>query len=125
MTDKQKKRILDAYNDYVYREYSEEGLDELPEGGVLPIAFTTYEFDDNAWFTHEIQVNFDLDTMQWMNYIDDELVLAQPSDVDSLVGSLGASFDDIIRDCLSEGFRLESEHHFDEWKKSIGGTYDK
>ena len=125
MTEAEKRKVLEAFNDYIGREYNENPWDELPEDGILPIAYTTYEFDDDYKYTHEIQVNFNLNDMSWYNYIDDELVLVQPCDVESLISSFSADFDSMIRDCVDKGFDLEENGYFDYWKKSIGGTYGR
>lgn len=128
MTDEQKKKLADAYVNYCWREYGEYPYDrnkEYPEsciheGGVLPVCFTTYEFDEDSKYTHEIQINFNLRTMCWENYIDDELILSQPRDLETLIAELnGCGFDDIIRDCVHEGYRLEEEGHFEEMKKEF------
>lgn len=130
MTEEQKKKLTDAYVGYCRREYGEYLYDEdagetpdgcIPDGGVLPVCFTTYEFDEESKYTHEIQINFNLRTMCWENYIDDELVLNQPVlGVETLIAELNSfGFDDIIRDCVHEGYRLEEEGHFDEMKEEI------
>lgn len=128
MTEEQKKKLADAYVNYCRREYGEYPYDRnkeypescIPEGGVIPVCFTTYEFDEDSKYTHEIQINFDLDSMCWLNYIDDELVLAQQSSIDSFISDLSVcSFDEIIHDCVMEGFRLQEEGHFERLNREI------
>jgi len=119
MTEEDRKKIQDAYDSFCQREYNGDA-EEISDKGTIPICFTTYEFDKESKYTHEIQINFDLDSMCWKNYIDDELVLTQQTDVESLVDDLSyCSFDDIIRDCVMEGFRLEKDGYFDEYKKEF------
>lgn len=119
LTLDEQKRVLEAYNNYEEREFRSPSQESLPSDGILYVCYTTYEFDEESKYTHDIQINFNLNTMCWENYIDDELVLTQQSDVESLIDSLGASFDDIIWDCVDKGFELEEQGHFEEWKKTI------
>ena len=112
-----KRRLLKAYNEFGRCEYGSEPLERLPKDKILPLCYTTYEFDDASKYTHDIQVNFDLKTMSCKSYIDDELVIDEPWDYETLLLNLEASFDDLIRDCVHKGFDLEEEGHFEEWKK--------
>lgn len=114
----QRRKILKAYNEYTSEEFSNEPIKRLPKDGILDLAYTTYEFDDDSKYSHEIQVSFDLNTMSCKSYIDDELVIDEPWDYETLIGNLEcADFDAFISDCVHKGFSLEEENHFEEWKK--------
>lgn len=112
MTQEQGKAVFKAWNDYCEREYGVEPNEYLPESGVLPIAFTTYEFDDDYKYTHEIQINFDTNTWCWMNYIDDELVLTEQDSFEGFISAMDCDFDAIIYPCVRKGFSLEEEGYF-------------
>ena len=114
MTQEQSKAVFEAWNDYCEREYGGESNDSIPESGVIPIAFTTYEFDDDYKYTHEIQINFDTNTWCWMNYIDDELVLTEQGSFEGFISAMKCDFDDIIRECVRKGSELAEEGYFED-----------
>ena len=119
MTEEQRKKIQEQFDRFCWREYRQDA-EEIPDTGVIPVCFTTYEFDEDSKYTHEIQINFDLDSMCWLNHIDDELVLTQQSSIDSFISDLSVcSFDEIIHDCVMEGFRLQEEGHFERLNREI------
>lgn len=104
------KKLIDAVNEYIDREYGEDSeIKEVPEDGIIPIAYTTYDFDDGI--EHEIQVSFDVNNLKYLNYIDDELVLEEPRiTVDEFIDEItSCDFNDIIRNCVHKGYELYGE----------------
>ena len=68
--------LLKAVNRYLVREFdSDSALEKIPEDGIFHLAYTTYEFGDDK--EHEIQVDFDLLNLKYLNYIDGVLVLEE------------------------------------------------
>ena len=57
---------------------------------------------------HEIQVDFDLLNLKYLNYIDGKLVLEEPRECEQeFIDEMKAcEFDDIIRDVVRRGFEL-------------------
>ena len=97
------KELLDAYNTFCYREYEDEPIQELPKDGILHIAYTTYKFDDDC--EHEIQVDFDVKNLEYLNYIDKELVLKERYNLNQVIEDLKyMSFEDSISNCVWVGF---------------------
>lgn len=75
MTTMEMYRILRAYNTYAANEFSsEEPLTAIPENGILGMANTTYE---DEHFLLEIQVDFDLNELAYLSYIDGNLVFSE------------------------------------------------
>lgn len=100
-------RLLKAINSYFVKEFDEKALiNTLPEDGIIHLAYTTYEFDDGT--EHELQVDFDLKSLSYLNYIDEILVLKEEREslLDFIEEIESCDFDDIIRDCVNEGFKL-------------------
>lgn len=101
------EKLINAVNEYIDREYGEDSeITEIPKTGIIPIAYTTYDFDDGE--EHEIQVSFDVNNLKYLNYIDDELVLEEPRDsIDEFIEEISVcDFNDIIRNCIHKGFEL-------------------
>ena len=99
--------LLKAVNRYLVREFGEDAaLDRIPEDGIFHLAYTTYEFGDEE--EHEIQVDFDLLNLKYLNYIDGKLVLEEPRECEQeFIDEMKAcEFDDIIRDVVHKGFEL-------------------
>lgn len=100
-------RLLKAINSYFLKEFDEKAMiAAFPEDGIIHLAYTTYEFDDGT--EHELQVDFDLKSLSYLNYIDSILVLKQERESlsDFIEEIVNCDFDDIIRDCVNEGFIL-------------------
>ena len=100
-------KLLKAVNKYFVREFDEDAkLDRIPEDGIFHLAYTTYEFGDGK--EHEIQVDFDLLNLKYLNYIDWELVLEEPRDClsDFIDEIAGCGFDDMIRDVVHKGWAI-------------------
>ena len=100
-------RLLKAINSYFTKEFGENAMIvTLPEDGIIHLAYTTYEFDDDK--EHELQVDFDLKNLRYLNYIDEILVLKEEREslCDFIEEIESCDFDDIIRDCVNEGFKL-------------------
>lgn len=100
-------RLLKAINSYFVKEFDEKAMiAALPEDGIIHLSYTTYEFDDGT--EHELQVDFDLKSLSYLNYIDSILVLKEERESlsDFIEEIVNCDFDDIIRDCVNEGFRL-------------------
>ena len=99
--------LLKAVNIYLAREFdSDSALDKIPEDGIFHLAYTTYEFGDGK--EHEIQVDFDLLNLKYLNYIDGILVLEEERECEQeFIDEMKAcEFDDIIRDVVRKGFEL-------------------
>ena len=99
--------LLKAVNRYLTREFDEEArLRKIPEDGIFHLAYTTYEFGDDE--EHEIQVDFDLLNLKYLNYIDGVMVLEEPRECEQeFIDEMKAcEFDDIIRECVRKGFEL-------------------
>ena len=109
MTKEQQQRLLQALNEY----YNNEGFDsinKLPEDGIIHLAYTTYDFDDD--YEHDIEVKFDLNELCYLNYIDFELVLKEYVDsIEQFIEDLNASFDDMIYNCLKKGREIYGENN--------------
>lgn len=106
-----KEKLLVACNEYRARE-GFELLDKLPADGILHMAFTTYDFPDGE--EREVQVDFDVNRMCYLNYIDDELVLeefrANLSDVADEIS--WCSFDSMIQSAIDKGCEIYKESTF-------------
>ena len=99
--------LLKAVNRYLVREFdSDSALEKIPEDGIFHLAYTTYEFGDDK--EHEIQVDFDLLNLKYLNYIDGVLVLEEERECEQeFIDEMKAcEFDDIIRDVVRKGFEL-------------------
>lgn len=101
------ERVLNAVNQYYNDEFGEDTvISKIPDNKTLGLAYTTYDFGDEH--ERDIQVDFALDSLSYLNYIDDDLILNQ--EVDELEEFIeyisNATFDEVIRDCISEGSKL-------------------
>lgn len=100
------KRLLEVLNAYYEREFDNdnafESIDDIPT--IIPLAYTTSEDDK-----HEIQSNFNLDKLQWEEYIDEKLVLVDKRDsLEDFIDELScADYDSIISDILFEANNLD------------------
>ena len=104
-----KEKLLMAINCYMEREF-EDSLEALPEDGIIHLAYTTYDFGDGE--EHEVQVDFDMNAMEYRNYIDDELALTEDREsLDEVAEEISCcGFDDIIRQVVHIGFdRFEKD----------------
>ncbi len=98
-------KLIEALNDFYVKEYgSDSEITEIPESKILSLAYTTYDFGDGV--ERDIQVDFDIVNLKYLNYIDDELVLEEPrSSIDDFIAEIeSCDFNDIIRDCVHEGY---------------------
>lgn len=112
MDKEQEQRLLEALNEY-YNNEGWDSKDSIPEDGIIPIGYTTYDFDDDC--EHDIEVKFDLNELCYLNYVDFELVLKEYVDsVEQLIEDLNASFDDMIYNCLEKGRELYGDNNNDE-----------
>ena len=103
-------RLLKAINCYFVKEFDDKAiLKKLPEDGIIHLAYTTYDFGVDK--EHEIQVDFDLNNLRYLNYIDGILVIIEErvSLSDFIEEIENCDFDDVIRDCVNEGFKLYDE----------------
>ena len=105
MNKEEKQEILRAVNEYFGNERMGE-IQDIPEDGIIHLAYTTYELGDGV--EREIQVDFDLNNLKYLNYIDDEMVLEEPRDClsDFIDEIAGCGFDDIIRDVVHKGWAI-------------------
>lgn len=100
--------FLELASEYTMEEFGEKCI---AEDGVVHLAYTSYTFDSDGKYERDIQVDFDINRMSFMNYIDGELVLEEKRESLKDVGEeiSGCSFEDIIRDCVFKGFDLYGE----------------
>ena len=103
--------LLKAVNRYLVREFDEDAkLERIPEDGIFHLAYTTYEFGDGK--VHEIQVDFDLLNLKYLNYIDGKLVLEEPRDcLSDFINEIeGCNYDDMIRNSIDKGWEIYSSN---------------
>ena len=96
--DKEQK-LIDALNDY----YIDEGwdiIDRLPDSGIIGLGHTTSDLDDD--YEHDIEIEFNLNSLSYRNYIDGNMILEEPIDsIDELISDLtSCNADSIARNCL-------------------------
>ena len=105
MNKEEKQELLRAVNEYLYDEFGEV-IQDIPEDGILNLAYTTYDFGDGI--ERDIQVDFDLNSLKYLNYIDGELVLEEPRGClsDFIDEIEGCGFDDMIRDVVHKGWAI-------------------
>lgn len=109
MDKEQEQRLLEALNEY-YNNEGWDSIDKLPEDGIINLAYTTYDFDDE--YEHDIEVKFDLNELCYLNYIDFELVLKEYVDsIEQFIEDLNASFDDMIYNCLKKGREIYGDNN--------------
>ena len=105
MNKEEKQEVLRAVNEYLRHECGTE-LQDIPEDGIIYLANPTYEFGDGV--EHDIQVDFDLNHLKYLNYIDGEMVLEEPRDClrDFIDEIEGCGFDDMIRSVVHKGWAI-------------------
>lgn len=104
------KDLMDAVNNYFASEFGEDSaIDKIPNDGIVHLAYTTYDFGDGE--ERDVQVDFDLANLKYLNYIDDELVLEEEREsTEAFIEELSrCDFDAIIADCVHKGFELFGE----------------
>lgn len=102
--------LLDALNRYYVSEFGEDSvIDKIPDDGIIHLAYTTYAFKEDE--EKELQVDFDLINLKYLNYLDGELVLEEKREnMQDFIEEINCcSFDDIIRECVHKGFELYGE----------------
>ena len=109
MTREQEQRLLEALNEY-YNNEGWDSKDSIPEDGIIPIGYTTYDFDDDC--EHNIEIEFNLNELCYLNYIDSEMVLKEDVDsIEQLIEDLNASFDNMIYNCLKKGREIYGDNN--------------
>lgn len=109
MTKEQEQRLLESLNEY-YNNEGWDSKDSIPEDGLIPLGYTTYDFDDDC--EHDIEVKFDLNELCYLNYIDFKLVLKEYVDsIEQFIEDLNASFDDMIYNCLKKGREIYGDNN--------------
>lgn len=105
MTNKSKKPentlevLLEVLNNYHEKEFDQKqvfkNIDDIPT--IIPLAYTTSEDDK-----HEVQSNFNLEKLQWEEYIDGELMLVSKrvSLEEFIDEMMWSDYDSIISDIL-------------------------
>lgn len=108
--DKEKEqRLLEALNEY-YNNEGFDSIDKIPLDGIIHLAYTTYDFDDD--YEHDIEVKFDLNELCYLDYIDSEMVLKEDVDsIEQFIDDLNASFDDMIYNCLKKGREIYGDNN--------------
>ena len=102
-----KQRLLDVLNEYSWREFERsmfESVDEIPT--VISLAWTTVG-DDNEY---EIQCNFNIEKLQWEEYVNGELVIVERRDsIEDFIAEIECcDFNDIIRDVYGIALQMEA-----------------
>lgn len=106
------EKLLEAINAYYEQEFGNvnafESIDDIPT--IIQLAYTTSENNK-----HEVQSYFNLDNLQWEEYVDDKLILVDKRDsLGDFIDELNcADYDSIISDILFEANKLDGEE--DEW----------
>ena len=105
-----KARVIEALNNYLMHEWFDI-IDELPEDGIIPLAWTISGLDDDE--EHDIEIKLDLNELCYLNYIDGKMVLKEPIDsIEQLIKDLNnASFDDMIYNCLKKGREIYGDNN--------------
>lgn len=105
MNKEEKQELLRAVNEYLQDEFG-ESIQDISEDGILHLAYTTYDFGDGI--ERDIQVDFDPNSLKYLNYIDWELVLEEPRDClsDFIDEIEGCGFDDMIRSVVHKGWAI-------------------
>ena len=106
MTAEQKQKLLEVLNDYMRREFDDEyqSVNDIPD--VIPLGYTTSDEE-----THEVQVDFDLTSLEWKEYIDDELKIVSKRDsIEDFIDEIdGLSFDSVVSDILWMANEMEEK----------------
>ena len=106
MTAEQKQKLLEVLNDYMRREFDDEykSVDDIPD--VIPLGYTTSDEE-----THEVQVDFDLTSLEWKEYIDGELKIVSKRDsIEDFIDELdGLRFDEVVSDILWMANEMEEK----------------
>ena len=106
MTAEQKQKLLEVLNDYMRREFDDEyqSVNDIPD--VIPLGYTTSDEE-----THEVQVDFDLTSLEWKEYIDGELKIVSKRDsIEDFIDELdGLSFDSVVSDILWMANEMEEK----------------
>lgn len=111
--DKQKEQeLIDALNEY----YISEGwntIDKLPENGIIALGHTTNDLDDNDEYEHDIDVEFNLNSLSYLNYVDGKMILEEPiNSIDGLISDLISCNADTIADkCIERGRQIYGDNH--------------
>lgn len=109
MDKEQEQWLIESLNEY-YRIEGWDSIDKLPEDGIINLAYTTYDFDDDC--EHDIEVKFDLNELCYLNYIDSDMVLKENVDsIEQFIDDLNASFDDMIYNCLKKGREIYGDNN--------------
>lgn len=97
--------LLDAYNFYCAREFGDEPLVEIPEDGILDVAWTKdLEGDDQ----HTYEVKFDSINMKWLSYVDEKLVIEEPTDEKEAIWRfIKEDFDSMMRPCVNKAWEID------------------
>lgn len=91
------KELIDALNNYLVSGFGEDAMiDKLPDDGIIHLAYTTNDAGE------EIQVDFDINNLKYLNYVDDELVLEEKRDsIQEFIMEIeNCGFGDVIWNCL-------------------------
>lgn len=106
MTAEQKQKLLEVLNDYMRKEFDDEyqSVNDIPD--VIPLGYTTSDEE-----THEVQVDFDLTSLEWKEYIDGELKIVSKRDsIEDFIDELdGLSFDSVVSDILWMANEMEEK----------------
>lgn len=99
-------KVLQRYEIREFDETSYHTIDDIED--VLNLGYTTTESEK-----HEVQVNFNLNKLQWEEYIDNDLkTISKRNSIEDFIKELSAcSFDDIVSDILFMAEEMEREQY--------------
>lgn len=101
------KELINALNSFFISEYGDDAtIDKLPNNGIIHLAYAIYELDNGE--QKEMQVDFDLTNLKYLNYVDNILVSKDlPRDTrdsiqDFIVEINICTFEDLMRECIND-----------------------
>ena len=108
---KDDSQLIEALNTFFVSEYGEDSeIDKIPDDGIIQLAYTTYDFGDGV--ERDIQVNFNLTNLKYLNYIDGVLVNKDKardnrSSIQDFIDEIpNCTAEDLTRDCIDDGENL-------------------
>lgn len=105
--NKRQKELLKALQEYSLREFDDityKSINDILD--IINLAYTTTESGE-----HEVQVNFNLEKLQWEEYIDGELKrIEKRATLVEFISELNmCSFEDIVSEILFIAEEMESD----------------
>lgn len=95
--------LLNALNDFFVTEYGDDAeLDKLPEDGIINLAYSTWITSDGE--EREIQIDFDLTNLKYLEYVDNILVNENATNysIQEFIDEIKiCTFENLISDCIN------------------------